>query len=151
MARTRWSARNVTDVDDKINKKAADEALPISDHRALSGGLSPGRGCARRAAANLEPKATEHIGAILEMIGQLVENGSAYAEGHVLFDTQSFADYGQLSGRPLDKMIARPASRSRPTSATRPTSCCGSPPRRTSQSGKAPGARAVRLASNARP
>jgi cysteinyl-tRNA synthetase len=101
-------ARNVTDVDDKINKKAADEGVPISviterylaayhqDADAL-GALRP----------DLEPKATEHIGAILEMIGQLVENGSAYAaEGHVLFDTQSFADYGQLSGRPLDEMIA---------------------------------------------
>ena len=101
-------ARNVTDVDDKINQKATDEGVPISviterylaayheDADAL-GALRP----------DLEPKATEHIGAILEMIGQLVDNGSAYAaEGHVLFDTQSFADYGQLSGRPLDEMIA---------------------------------------------
>ena len=101
-------ARNVTDVDDKINQKAVDEGVPISviterylaayheDADAL-GALRP----------DLEPKATEHIGAILEMIGQLVDNGSAYAaERHVLFDTQSFADYGQLSGRPLDEMIA---------------------------------------------
>jgi cysteinyl-tRNA synthetase len=101
-------ARNVTDVDDKINKKAADEGVPISvitdrylaayhqDADAL-GALRP----------TLEPKATEHIDAILEMIGRLVDNGNAYAaEGHVLFDTQSFSDYGQLSGRPLDEMIA---------------------------------------------
>lgn len=101
-------ARNVTDVDDKINKKAADEGVEIKvitdryleayhqDADAL-GALRP----------TLEPKATDHIGAIVEMIGKLVANGSAYAaEGHVLFDTQSFPDYGQLSGRPLDEMIA---------------------------------------------
>jgi cysteinyl-tRNA synthetase len=101
-------ARNVTDVDDKINKKAAEEGVDISviterylaayhqDADAL-GALRP----------TLEPRATDHIGAIVEMIGKLVENGSAYAaEGHVLFDTQSFADYGQLSGRALDEMIA---------------------------------------------
>ncbi|MBO9710614.1 MAG: cysteine--tRNA ligase [Caulobacter sp.] len=101
-------ARNVTDVDDKINKKAADEGVGIKvitdrylaayhqDADAL-GALRP----------NLEPKATDHIGAILEMIGQLVDRGAAYAaEGHVLFDTQAFPDYGQLSGRDLDDMIA---------------------------------------------
>lgn len=101
-------ARNVTDVDDKINKKAAEEGVDISviterylaayhqDADAL-GALRP----------NVEPRATDHIGAIVEMIGKLVDNGSAYAaEGHVLFDTQSFPDYGQLSGRPLDEMIA---------------------------------------------
>jgi cysteinyl-tRNA synthetase len=101
-------ARNVTDVDDKINKKAADEGVPIKvvtdrylaayheDAAALLS-LSP----------TLEPKATDHIGAIVEMIGKLVDNGSAYAaEGHVLFDTQAFPDYGQLSGRDLDDMIA---------------------------------------------
>jgi cysteinyl-tRNA synthetase len=44
---------------------------------------------------------------MLALIGRLVEGGNAYAaEGHVLFDTQSFADYGQLSGRTLDDMIA---------------------------------------------
>lgn len=101
-------ARNVTDVDDKINAKAADEGVDISvitdrylaayleDMDAL-GALRP----------NLQPKATDHIDAILQQIGKLVENGSAYAaEGHVLFDTQAFPDYGQLSGRPLDDMIA---------------------------------------------
>ena len=101
-------ARNVTDVDDKINAKATAEGVEIKiitdrylaayheDAAALLT-LSP----------DLEPKATAHIGAILEMIGKLVDNGSAYAaEGHVLFDTQAFPDYGQLSGRDLDDMIA---------------------------------------------
>ncbi|OZA74635.1 MAG: cysteine--tRNA ligase, partial [Caulobacter sp. 39-67-4] len=56
---------------------------------------------------NLEPKATDHIDEIVAMIGKLIDNGSAYAaEGHVLFDTQAFPDYGQLSGRNMDDMIA---------------------------------------------
>jgi cysteinyl-tRNA synthetase len=101
-------ARNVTDVDDKINAKATAEGVEIKvitdrylaayhqDAAALLT-LSP----------SLEPKATEHMGPIVEMIGKLVENGNAYAaEGHVLFDTQAFPDYGQLSGRDLDDMIA---------------------------------------------
>jgi cysteinyl-tRNA synthetase len=47
------------------------------------------------------------MAAIIAMIGRLVHNNSAYAaEGHVLFDTQAFSDYGKLSGRPLDEMIA---------------------------------------------
>ena len=101
-------ARNVTDVDDKINAKATAEGVEIKvitdrylaayhqDAAALLT-LSP----------SLEPKATEHMGPIVEMIGLLVANGSAYAaEGHVLFDTQAFPDYGALSGRDLDDMIA---------------------------------------------
>lgn len=101
-------ARNVTDVDDKINKKAADEGVEIkvvtdrylAAYHADADGLLALR-------PTLEPKATEHIDVILKMIGKLVDNGSAYAaEGHVLFDTQAFPDYGQLSGRDLDDMIA---------------------------------------------
>ena len=101
-------ARNVTDVDDKINQKAADEGVPIgaitdrftaayhADMAAL-GALTP----------NIEPRATAHIAAMLDMIGRLVDAGAAYpAEGHVLFDTTAFADYGKLSKRSLDDMIA---------------------------------------------
>ncbi len=101
-------ARNITDVDDKINQAAMDRGVPISvvtdeftaayhaDMDAL-GALRP----------TLEPRATAHIEPMVEMIGRLVANGCAYAaEGHVLFDTQSFADYGKLSGRTLDDMIA---------------------------------------------
>ncbi len=101
-------ARNVTDVDDKINKKAFEEGVPISviTERYLAAYHADADGLLALR-PTLEPKATEHIGAIVEMIGKLVENGKAYAaEGHVLFDTQSFPDYGQLSGRDLDDMIA---------------------------------------------
>src|SRR5665213_2951223 len=101
-------ARNITDVDDRINQAAIEQGVDISvitdkftaiyhqDMDAL-GALRP----------TLEPRATAHIGEMLAMIGKLVEGGHAYAaEGHVLFDTGSFADYGKLSKRSLDDMIA---------------------------------------------
>ena len=55
----------------------------------------------------VEPRATEHIAAMREMIDDLVANGCAYvAEDHVLFDVAAMPDYGKLSGRSLDEMIA---------------------------------------------
>jgi cysteinyl-tRNA synthetase len=101
-------AANVTDVDDKINAKAAEEGVPIdtvterylaaynADAAAL-GALMP----------SVQPRATRTMDAIIEMISRLVRNNCAYAaEGHVLFDTQAFTGYGQLSKRPLEDMIA---------------------------------------------
>jgi cysteinyl-tRNA synthetase len=101
-------ARNITDVDDKINAAALAQGVPIStitdkfaaiynaDMAAL-GALTP----------TAQPRATAHIDAIVAMIGRLVANASAYAaEGHVLFDTQSFPDYGKLSGHTLEDLIA---------------------------------------------
>ena len=101
-------AANVTDVDDKINRKAAEEGVPISviTERYLSaynadaaalGALRP----------TFQPRVTDTMDAIVAMIQRLIGNASAYAaEGHVLFDTQAFSDYGKLSGRPMDEMIA---------------------------------------------
>ena len=101
-------AANVTDVDDKINQKAAAEGVAIdvitdryldayhADMLAL-GALPP----------TVEPRATRTMDAIIAMIERLVANGSAYAaQGHVLFNTTAYADYGKLSGRTLDDMIA---------------------------------------------
>jgi cysteinyl-tRNA synthetase len=101
-------ARNITDVDDKINAKAMAEGVEIgvitdrftaiyeADMAAL-GALSP----------TVQPRATQHIGEMLAQIGQLIEHGAAYAaEGHVLFDTTAYARYGALSKRSLDDMIA---------------------------------------------
>src|SRR5580700_10480100 len=101
-------AANVTDVDDKINAKAAAEGVPIevitaryldayhADMSAL-GALPPTH----------EPRATQTMEAIIAMIGRLVRNNAAYqAEGHVLFNTAAYSNYGQLSGRPMDEMIA---------------------------------------------
>ena len=106
--------RNITDVDDKINARAAQDypELPLNqairrvtekteaqfhaDMEAL-GALDP----------TVEPRATEHIVEMKAMIERLVENGCAYvAEDHVLFHVAAMADYGKLSGRSLDEMIA---------------------------------------------
>jgi cysteinyl-tRNA synthetase len=101
-------ARNVTDVDDKINAAARDIGAPITtitdrfaaayreDMAAL--GVAP---------PDLEPAATAHIPQIVAMIERLVAGGHAYAaEGHVLFSVASFAGYGKLSRRDTDDMLA---------------------------------------------
>jgi cysteinyl-tRNA synthetase len=100
--------RNITDVDDKINARAAERGISIrdltketyanfkSDVQAL-GCLLP----------TTEPRATEHIGEMKALIERLLASNHAYvAEGHVLFDVASMPDYGRLSKRPLDEMIA---------------------------------------------
>jgi cysteinyl-tRNA synthetase len=101
-------ARNVTDVDDKINAKAADEGVDISviTERYLAA-YHEDMGALGALRPTLEPRATAHIDAMQQQIAGLIQQGKAYAaDGHVLFDTQSYPDYGKLSGRPLDEMIA---------------------------------------------
>ncbi|MFL5146110.1 MAG: cysteine--tRNA ligase, partial [Microvirga sp.] len=100
--------RNVTDVDDKINARAAERGVPIRDitegtlaqfHADIAalGVLEP----------TVEPRATEHIAEMRTLIERLVANRHAYvAEEHVLFDVPSMPDYGRLSKRPLDEMEA---------------------------------------------
>ncbi len=100
--------RNITDIDDKINAAAQQQGVPIAaltekytaayhaDLHAL-GVLPP----------DSEPRVTMHIPQIIGMIQTLVERGNAYiAEGHVLFHVPSFPDYGNLSHRNHDDMMA---------------------------------------------
>jgi cysteinyl-tRNA synthetase len=100
--------RNITDVDDKINARAAEEGVPIreltertarqfhADIKVL-GVLEP----------TVEPRATEHIEEMKALITALIANENAYvAEGHVLFHVPSMPDYGKLSNRSLDEMAA---------------------------------------------
>ncbi len=101
-------ARNITDVDDKINAAAQESGKSIDDiterfikayneDMAVLGVLPP----------DIEPRATRHIDEMVEMIGRLVDKGFAYeAEGHVVFDVQSDENYGRLSKRNLREMIA---------------------------------------------
>src|SRR5438105_6377590 len=100
--------RNITDVDDKIMDRAAEEGIPISELTART---------ARQfhedvtALACLppthEPRATGHVAAMIAMIRRLIDTHHAYvAEGHVLFDVASKPDYGKLARRSLDEMIA---------------------------------------------
>ncbi len=101
-------ARNITDVDDKINAAALQSGVPISeitdrytqvyhDDVTALGVLPP----------TIEPRATDHIERMIAMIERLIERQNAYAaEGHVLFHVPAFAAYGELSGRARDEMIA---------------------------------------------
>jgi cysteinyl-tRNA synthetase len=101
-------ARNITDVDDKINNAAHEQGVDIGviterfaqAYRDDMAGLGV-------APPDIEPHATAHIPQIIEMIQSLIAGGHAYAaEGHVLFDVGSFAEYGQLSGRDPDELLA---------------------------------------------
>ncbi|MCA0043730.1 cysteine--tRNA ligase [Celeribacter litoreus] len=100
--------RNFTDVDDKINARAAESGRSIKeitnettqwylDDMREVGAMDPDQ----------MPRATDYIGAMITMIEGLIANGHAYAaEGHVLFAVESYKDYGALSGRSIDDMIA---------------------------------------------
>ena len=101
-------ARNITDVDDKINAAAAEQNVPITTitdkftaiyrKDMLNLGITP---------PDVEPHATGHIPQIIAMIEKLIASEHAYAaEGHVLFSVASYADYGKLSRRPMDEMLA---------------------------------------------
>jgi cysteinyl-tRNA synthetase len=106
--------RNITDVEDKINARAAERYpdLPLNEAiRKLT--EQTGRQFHADVAAigclppTVEPRATEHIAEMRTLINQLVKSGHAYvAEDHVLFSVPSMPDYGMLSKRPLDEMIA---------------------------------------------
>ena len=106
--------RNITDVDDKINERAARD-FPGEDLNAAIRRLTEGTAAIFRedVAAlgclppTVEPRATEHIAEMVDIIARLVASGHAYAaEGHVLFDVPSMPDYGLLSRRSLDEMEA---------------------------------------------
>lgn len=101
-------ARNITDIDDKINNAARERGVPIAeittrftaayrdDMAAL--GVRP---------QELQPEATAHVPQIIAMIQRLIEAGHAYeAEGHVLFAVATFEGYGKLSRRDPEEMLA---------------------------------------------
>jgi cysteinyl-tRNA synthetase len=100
--------RNITDVDDKINARAAETGRSIRaiteetvawyrEDMAALGALPPTH----------EPRATEFIGQMIAMIGALIPKGHAYeAEGHVLFAVASYPEYGRFARRSLDEMRA---------------------------------------------
>ncbi len=100
--------RNITDVDDKINTRAAERGIPIrqltEETNAIFQADAKALGCLEPTA---QPRATEHIAAMIAIVERLIASGHAYrADGHVLFDVPSMPDYGKLSRRSLDEMIA---------------------------------------------
>ena len=101
-------ARNVTDVDDKINQKAAREGVPIGEVTArYEAAYLADMSLLNVSPPDIAPHVTDYIPAIVDQIQAIVDAGCAYAaEGHVLFDVSSYKAYGALSGRNLDDMIA---------------------------------------------
>ncbi len=101
-------ARNVTDVDDKINAKAFKEGVPIGEVTARYEAAYLGdMAMLNVSPPDIAPHVTDHMDAIIKQIGEIVDQGCGYAaEGHVLFDVSSYPSYGALSGRNLDDMIA---------------------------------------------
>ena len=101
-------ARNVTDVDDKINAKAAKEGVAIGEITArYEKAYLADMGLLNVSPPDIAPHVTDYIDAITAQIQAIIDAGNAYAaEGHVLFDVSSYPSYGALSGRNLDDMIA---------------------------------------------
>ncbi|MBV9703065.1 MAG: cysteine--tRNA ligase, partial [Methylobacteriaceae bacterium] len=100
--------RNITDVDDKINARAAERGIDIrqltDEMTAIFHEDAKALGCL---AATVEPRATEHMEEMKAIIERLVARQCAYvAEDHVLFAVGSMPDYGALARRSLDEMIA---------------------------------------------
>lgn len=100
-------ARNITDIDDKIMKAAAETGRSIASITTeYSDAYTKDMSALNVQAPTLAPKATDHIDPMLSMIQKLVDEGHAYlAEGHVLFDVRSMEDYGKLSNRSLEDML----------------------------------------------
>ena len=100
--------RNFTDIDDKINNRSLETGRPIKDitsetiqwymdDMAALGNLEP----------DLMPRATDYVPQMINFIERLIAEGFAYAEeGHVLFSVSKYKNYGQLSGRSIEDMIA---------------------------------------------
>ena len=104
-------ARNITDVDDKINAAAKELGTPITaitdKYAAAYREDMAALGVDGDFAPDIEPAATAHIPQIIAMIERLIGEGHAYAaEGHVLFAVASFDGYGKLSRRDTDEMLA---------------------------------------------
>jgi cysteinyl-tRNA synthetase len=101
-------ARNITDIDDKINKAAQEAGVPISEIAAkFTEAYHADLDALGVLAPDIEPRVTETISQILDMIQALIGRGAAYeAEGHVLFHVPAFERYGELSNRDRKEMVA---------------------------------------------
>ncbi|MBU6339189.1 MAG: cysteine--tRNA ligase [Rickettsiales bacterium] len=100
--------RNITDVDDKINAAALAQKISIQElTKKITEQFYHDIDALNVLRPTIEPRATEHISEMINMIEQLIKNGFAYENsGHVLFDVSSYKEYGKLSNRSLDEMIA---------------------------------------------
>lgn len=101
--------RNITDVDDKIIQRAAenDESIQALTERFIAD-MHEDFAALNLTAPDIEPKVTTHMSEIIEMISRLIDKGHAYVvnNGDVLFDVSSFKDYGNLSRQNLEQLQA---------------------------------------------
>jgi cysteinyl-tRNA synthetase len=100
--------RNITDVDDKINARAAERGISIRElTEATNAVFQQDVSDLNCLPPDVQPRATEHISEMIALVERLIAKGHAYAaDGHVLFDVPSMPEYGKLSRRSLDDMIA---------------------------------------------
>ncbi|WP_431862317.1 cysteine--tRNA ligase [Azospirillum sp.] len=100
--------RNITDVDDKIIDRSRESGESIADLTERTARLyHEDMGALNALRPDIEPRATQHIGQMIAIIQRLIDAGHAYAaEGHVLFSVPSMSEYGQLSRRSIDELIA---------------------------------------------
>jgi cysteinyl-tRNA synthetase len=100
--------RNITDVDDKIIKSSNEKKISISDlTQTVIKGFSEDCNYLNCEIPTAQPKATEHIDLMIEMISELIKKGFAYENNkHVYFEVKKFDDYGQLSNKKLEELIA---------------------------------------------
>lgn len=146
--------QNFTDIDDKMIKKANEEGTTVKAvaDKYIAEYFKDAEGLGIKK-ADVHPKATENIDAIIDIIKTLEEKGYAYAvDGDVYFRTKKFDGYGKLSHQPLE--VWSPARASAWTNARRTPWILpfGKRKKRASPPGKAPGARAGRAGTlSARP
>ena len=100
--------RNITDIDDKIIKSSQEQKISTKEltEKVTKSFLED---CKFLNCENPthQPKATEHIGLMIEMINELIKKGFAYEnESHVYFEVKKFSDYGKLSNKNLEELIA---------------------------------------------
>jgi len=100
--------RNITDVDDKIIKSSKDNNISISDlTEKIIKSFSKDCAYLNCDEPNFQPKATEHISIMIEMVENLIAKGFAYSNNnHVYFEVKKFKDYGKLSNKKLEDLIA---------------------------------------------
>jgi cysteinyl-tRNA synthetase len=100
--------RNITDVDDKIIKSSNEKKISISDlTQTVIKSFNEDCNYLNCEIPTAQPKATEHIDLMIEMISELIKKGFAYENNnHVYFEVKKFEDYGQLSNKKLEELIA---------------------------------------------
>ncbi len=100
--------RNITDVDDKIIKSSNDKKISISDlTETVIKSFDEDCNYLNCEAPTQQPKATEHIELMIEMISELIKKDFAYENNkHVYFEVKKFTDYGKLSNKKLEDLIA---------------------------------------------